>query len=239
VTIGSLFSGIGGLERGLESCGLGPVLWQAEKNPHARSVLAKRFPGVHCYSDVAEVDEHAARPTVLCAGFPCTDISQAAHRDTASATVPGSQSGLWREVARAVRLVRPAITFVENVEALRGRGMGEVLGDLAEVGHDAEWDCFRACEAGAPHARPRMYLLSHADGSGQSALSEHAEMAGVRPAPGDFWDGRTPPAGAVGMADGIPGELDRLAACGNAAVPQQAALAWSELSVRAAKAVRG
>jgi DNA (cytosine-5)-methyltransferase 1 len=69
MTIGSLFSGIGGLELGLERAGLGPVIWQAESDEYAREVLARHWPGVPVYKDVRDIDEHAPRPDLICGGF--------------------------------------------------------------------------------------------------------------------------------------------------------------------------
>lgn len=77
LTIGSLFSGIGGVELGLEACGLGPVIWQCDSDPDARTVLAKHWPDMSLYQDVAQIDETVRRPDIVCGGFPCQDISDA------------------------------------------------------------------------------------------------------------------------------------------------------------------
>jgi DNA-cytosine methyltransferase len=158
MTIGSLFSGIGGLEIGLEACGLGPVAWQAESDPFARAVLAKHWPAVRRYEDVREIDHEAPPVDIICGGFPCQDISDAGKR----VGISGERSGLWSEFARIVRELRPRIVFVENVSALLGRGLDRVLGDLATLGFDAEWDVFRASDVGAPHLRARIFILAYA-----------------------------------------------------------------------------
>src|SRR5690606_11687694 len=85
---------------------------------------------------------------------PCQDVSLAGRR----AGVTGERSGLYREVLRAIRLVRPKFTILENVAALLGNGMGRVLGDVAEDGLDAEWDCISAGDLGAPHGRDRIWI---------------------------------------------------------------------------------
>jgi DNA (cytosine-5)-methyltransferase 1 len=115
-------------------------------------------------------------------GFPCQDISNAGKR----AGITGSRSRLWREMVRCVRVVRPQLVFVENVAALLGRGMGVVLGDLAEIGYDAEGDCISAADVGAPHLRRRIWIVAYAisDGirdesiaerwSGGATVAEHA-----------------------------------------------------------------
>jgi DNA (cytosine-5)-methyltransferase 1 len=97
-------------------------------------------------------------------GFPCQDISNAGKR----AGITGARSGLWREMVRCIRVVRPHLVFVENVAALLGRGMGVVLGDLAEIGYDAEGDCISAADVGAPHLRRRIWIVAHAAHDGRS-----------------------------------------------------------------------
>jgi DNA (cytosine-5)-methyltransferase 1 len=159
VTVGSLFSGIGGLELGLEMRGFGEVIWQAESDPHARAVLAKHWPSVRCFEDVREIDATSPRPDIICGGFPCQDISLAGR----GAGIDGERSGLWREFERIVRVLRPGLVFIENVAALLGRGLDRVLRDLAALGFDAEWETFRASDVGAPHRRDRLFLLAYAD----------------------------------------------------------------------------
>lgn len=91
-------------------------------------------------------------------GFPCQDISIAGK----GAGLSGERSGLWREMLRTIRLVRPLYVLVENVAALLSRGMGVVLADLAESGYDTEWGCISAAGVGAPHLRERIYIIAHA-----------------------------------------------------------------------------
>lgn len=160
MTIGSLFSGIGGLEIALESCGLGPVVWQCDSDPYARAVLATHWPAVRRYNDVREIDETAERPDIICGGFPCQDISNAGKR----VGIDGERSGLWSEFARIIRVLRPRVVFVENVRPLLVRGIDRVLGDLADLGFDAEWEVFRASDVGAPHLRERVFVLAYRDG---------------------------------------------------------------------------
>ena len=93
---------------------------------------------------------------IICGGFPCTDISNAGKR----VGIGGEHSGLWREMARIIRLLRPRFVVVENVSALLARGLGTVLGDLAACGYDAEWDCLPASAVGAPHRRDRLFVVA-------------------------------------------------------------------------------
>jgi len=156
LTIGSLFSGIGGLELGLERGGLGPVKWQAESDAFAREVLARHWPEARRYEDVREVGAGAGHVDVVCGGFPCQDVSLAGN----GAGLDGERSGLWTELVRVARVVGCRYLVVENVSALLVRGLGTVLGALAEGGFDAAWDCVPAAAVGAPHRRDRILLLA-------------------------------------------------------------------------------
>lgn len=159
--IGSLFSGIGGLELGLERAIPGAhTVWQVEQDPYARAVLAKHWPEARRYEDVKEVGAHNLNSVdIICGGFPCQDISFAG----TGAGLDGARSGLWTEYARIVRELRPRYVVVENVAALLSRGMGRVLGDLAALGYDATWDCVPAAAVGAPHRRDRLFLVAYAN----------------------------------------------------------------------------
>jgi DNA (cytosine-5)-methyltransferase 1 len=144
-------------------------------------------------------------------GFPCQDISNAGKR----AGITGARSGLWREMVRCIRVVRPDLVFVENVAALLGRGMGVVLGDLAEIGYDAEGDCISAADVGAPHERQRTFIVGYPERHGLQARKVFNERP--RLITGSRWLSE-PNVGRV--AHGIPKRLDRLAALGDAIVPQ-------------------
>ena len=93
---------------------------------------------------------------LISGGFPCQDISQAGR----GAGIKGERSGLWKEMLRIICEIRPRYVLVENVAALLGRGLGTVLGDLAESGYDAEWDCIPASAVGAPHRRDRVWIVA-------------------------------------------------------------------------------
>jgi site-specific DNA-cytosine methylase len=153
--IGSLFTGIGGLDLGLERAGLGPVAWQAEIDPWCREVCDRHWPGIRRYSDVREVDGEADRVRVVCGGFPCQPVSVAGKRAAQS-----DARWLWPEVARIVDALRPALVICENVPGLRTAGLRDVLADLARLGFDAEWTHFRAWDIGAPHIRNRFWLVA-------------------------------------------------------------------------------
>ena len=93
---------------------------------------------------------------VVSGGFPCTDISAAGK----GAGIDGEASGMWREMARIIREVRPRYVFVENSPMLTSRGLGRVLGDLAAMGFDARWGVLGAADVGAPHQRDRIWIVA-------------------------------------------------------------------------------
>jgi DNA (cytosine-5)-methyltransferase 1 len=157
VRVGSLFAGIGGFDLGLERAGF-ETAWQVELDPYRRAVLESRFPHAVRHVDVRDVGAHNLAPVeVICGGFPCQGFSLAGRGDGYS----DARSGLWAEFARIVGELRPDYVLVENVPALRTRGLGRVLGDLAALRYDAEWDCLRACDVGAPHRRDRLWLVAY------------------------------------------------------------------------------
>jgi DNA (cytosine-5)-methyltransferase 1 len=161
-TFGSLFAGIGGFDLGLERVGMVPR-WQVENNPFSQHILNKHWPDVPCYGDIRDVRGEEVEPVdIICGGFPCQDISNAGRR----AGIEGARSSLWKEYARLVGELRPRYVIVENVAALRRRGLDVVLGDLAALGYDAEWDGLRASDFGAPHRRDRIWIVAYPDNAG-------------------------------------------------------------------------
>lgn len=165
MNVGSLFAGIGGFELGLERAGF-EIEWQVEIDPYCRAVLEHHFPQASRFEDVREVGAANLAPVdLICGGFPCQDLSAAGK----GAGIDGARSGLWSEFARIVRELRPRYVLVENVPALlTGKGkrwdrapIGRVLGDLAEVGYDAEWARLSAREFGAPHLRQRVWIVAY------------------------------------------------------------------------------
>lgn len=158
--IGSLFSGIGGLELGVEAVTGGRVLWQVERDPWCRSVLARHWPDAARFDDVCTVGDQLAAVDLICGGFPCQPASVAGKRKGMD-----DDRWLWPQFARIVGVVRPRLVLLENVPGLLtvdgGRAWGSVLGSLASLGYDAEWGLFRASDAGAPQRRERVFCLAH------------------------------------------------------------------------------
>jgi len=221
LTFGSLFAGIGGIDLGLERAGM-ECRWQVEIDPFCQKVLAKHWPDVRRYEDVRKVGAHNLESVDLIAGgFPCQDISNAGRREG----IKGKRSGLWFEMLRVICELRPEYILVENVAALLIRGMGTVLGDLAENGYDAEWARIPASGFGAPHLRYRVFIVAYPkrkrlEGTVSPVLER--ERNGRQDsclARSDWWD--TEPK-LDRVADGIPRRVERLRALGNAVVPQVA-----------------
>jgi DNA (cytosine-5)-methyltransferase 1 len=239
--IGSLFSGIGGLELGLEWAGLGPVVWQCENDPFCRSVLEKHWPGVMRFGDVEKL---VCTPPVdlICGGFPCQDISSAGK----GAGLAGSRSGLWGQFARMVRETSPAWVVVENVASGANRWVDAVVSDLDELGYATIPVPLSAQDVGAPHIRRRIFVVAHAHGGLRNRRSDkeggspqkrnaagrgdghrdrepaepiNGQVAGVQGVAGDPSPWTTAPE-FRGVDDGVPHRVDRLRALGNAVVPQ-------------------
>jgi DNA (cytosine-5)-methyltransferase 1 len=161
---------IRGLDLAVELVLRGRLTWYAETARHARTVLAHHWPGLPNLGDIRTVDWSQVGPVdVLTAGFPCQDISNAGKR----AGITGPHSSLWRHIAAALRILRPPLVFVENVAALRRRGLDVVHADLAALGYDTSWLCLRASDIGAPHRRDRLFLLATTRGGGEHADTAH------------------------------------------------------------------
>lgn len=220
-----LFSGIGGFSLGLERTGGFETVAFCEIEEFPRRVLAKHWPEVPCYHDIRDLSgERLAADgiavDVICGGFPCQDLSEAGAR----AGIDGERSGLWREYARLIGELRPAVAIVENVpELLSGAGgawFARVLGDLAALGYDAVWHCVQAADLGAAHIRDRLWVTAFLPDSPQIGRVERwgQQLAQVRAPAGDiysFSDEPEPPR----VADGVPDRMDRVGCCGNAVVP--------------------
>lgn len=156
--IGSLCSGYGGLDLAAETVLKGRVVWVADNDPAASRVLAARFPKAPNLGDITGIDwEQVPKVDIVCCGFPCQDISNAGTRTG----ITGPRSGLWRHVVAGLRALSPPLVFLENVAALRIRGLDVVQADLATLGYDTRWLCLRASDIGAPHHRDRIFILAH------------------------------------------------------------------------------
>lgn len=161
IVVGSLCTGYGGLDHAaLAALGGGRVAWVADPDPHVSTLLETRLPGVPNLGDIRTVDWRTVEPVdVLTAGFPCQDISAAGRR---AGIREGTRSGLFFDVIRGIKVLRPALVVIENVAALRWRGGGLdiVLAELHHAGYDCVWTSLRASDIGAPHRRERIFVLA-------------------------------------------------------------------------------
>jgi len=233
----ALFAGAGGGILGGKLLGWRTVC-AVEFNPYAASVLAQRqneglLPAFPVWDDVRTFDGHPwrGRVDVVSGGFPCQDISAAGK----GGGIDGARSGLWREMARIIGEIQPRFVLVENSPMLTVRGLGRVLGDLAQMGFDARWGVLGAAHVGAPHLRERIWILADADGSysdgWRSALQvgrfgRPSKVADDGDGKGVEWPAKSP----VGiLADGVAARVEQLTALGNGQVPAVAAAAWRML----------
>lgn len=159
-----LCAGYGGLGMAVEALTGERIRYVAESDPHASRILAARYPDAPNLGDITSVDWEALQGEIdiVTAGFPCQGISNAGLRRG----LADERSAVWFHALTAIRTLRPRFVFLENVAAIRRRGLPEVLGGLAAIGYDAKWCSFRASEIGAPHHRDRWFCLAVPEGTG-------------------------------------------------------------------------
>ena len=248
LTIGSLFSGIGGLEKGIERATGARTIWQCEIDPYCRAVLTKHWPDARRYEDVRTIGAEVERPDIICGGFPCQNLSASAAMHGGRTGLLGEASGLWHEYARVLRVLRPRFVFVENVPDLVDLGLDTVLGVMAALGYSAEWAVFSHREVGGWSGRERLFILAHTLRVGDSGLltgsdpGVHGRRMPGGPEAGPDWSSgwmahargdREPVALLRGTDARVPHRVDRIRALGNCVVPAVAEKAWTVLYERA------
>lgn len=155
--VGSLFAGIGGIDRGFESTGRFKTVWFVENDRFCQAVLRRHWPFRRVFGDIKTVDWlRMPKVDVLVGGSPCQDLSDAGRREG----ITGEKSSLWKEYAKAIRILRPKVALLENVAAIAHRGLDVVIADLAQAGYDAEYCILCANDVGAPHKRARMFVVA-------------------------------------------------------------------------------
>lgn len=213
--LGSLFSGYGGLDLAVEEVFGARTVWNSDIEPGPRKVLAHRFPDVPNLGDITTVDWSQVEPVdIIAGGSPCTDISSAGRM---AGMYEGTRSNLWVCMRDAIEYLQPAVVVWENVRGASSaraasamesdprllgdhpagvpvlRALGRVLGDLAELGFDAEWHSLRAADIGAPHGRARYFVVA----------ANTAHVGHERPWPSRVgWAG--PPDGGIGPVALLP-----------------------------------
>lgn len=238
-----LFAGAGGGILADLLLGHQPVC-AVEWNEYCQQVLSARqkdglLPWFPIFADVQQFDGRPWRGIVdvVSGGFPCQDISAAGK----GAGIEGERSGMWKHMARIIREVRPRFVFVENSPMLVSRGLGTVLGDLAQMGFDARWGVLGSVDVGLATNRDRLWIVA-------SAISDRLERNRKNRTPGEMLAGqrlsasekasdvlrshlqRTDASDVHRIPNGISSRVDRLKATGNAQVPALAARAWRILT---------
>ena len=232
--IGSLFSGIGGFELGLER-GIPntKTVWQVEQNSFCQKVLKKHWPEAIIYDDVRKVNSsNVEKVDILCGGFPCQDISLAGVR---RGIYEGKKSSLWWEFHRIISELRPRIVVLENVAAILSLGGREVVESLTEIGYDCEWSIIRSgADFGAPHSRKRWFCVAYPSSiigtrkpfqaCNDEKVSSKKIFLGAGGSSGNenksYWQRHKNPPPLCRVDDGISDRLHRLKALGNAITPQ-------------------
>ena len=186
-TVGSLFTGYGGLDMGV-AMALDPdarVAWTSDVEPGPCKLADVRWTDTPNLGDITQINWETVEPVdIICGGSPCQDLSLAGKR---AGMATGTRSGLWESMAAAIETIRPRLVVWENVlgalsarayspvESEPGmlgaesagpalRAAGRVAGDLATIGYDCRWAVIRASDAGAPHQRARFFLIGHPHG---------------------------------------------------------------------------
>jgi DNA (cytosine-5)-methyltransferase 1 len=163
IQVGSLFSGIGGFDLGLErsfkkhsiDC---KIAWQVEIDEYCKKILRKHWPGTKIYSDVRDITKNnVSHVDILIGGFPCQDLSVAGKQRG----IHGKKSGLWWEMFRIIGELRPRIVVLENVPNIIRVGGRSVVGSFTSIGYDSEWTIISARQFGAPHLRKRWFLVAY------------------------------------------------------------------------------
>lgn len=174
-----LFSGIGGI--GLALSPWVRTVAYCEQDRYAQAVLMSRMRAgdidrAPIWDDVRTLrGDMLSGIDIIFGGFPCQDISVAG----TGKGLEGKRSGLFFEIMRLVDEVRPSFVFLENVPAIRTRGLNRVLYEFTARGYDCRWTVLSAASVGAPHLRERWFLLAHADNGGRRQLLQQVGELGV------------------------------------------------------------
>ena len=157
-TVGSLFTGIGGFDLGLERAGW-RVVWQVENDKFRRKILKRHWPEVELRNDITTDTDGLGRVDLICGGFPCQDLSVAGNRSG----LDGERSGLWYEYIRVVSEIRPTWVFIENVPGLisshEGKDFEIVVKGLAAVGYGVAWRVLDSQYFGVAQRRRRVFIV--------------------------------------------------------------------------------
>jgi len=253
-----LFSGIGGLSKALSYWAQTVAYCEFER--HAQAVLLSRMEtneldAAAIWDDIKTLtkpvldDAGIADIDMLCAGFPCQDISVAGK---GAGILDGKRSGLFFEIMRLAEEIKPSFIFLENVPAIRTRGLAQVLEELTKAGYDSRWCMLSAQKVGAPHNRERWFCLAHSisnvSGEGLQRRRSSGRVPKEQPRADRIrefthWEkfkisanhefvsanGRIVKPTMGRGVHGVPYRVDRIKRLGNAVVPMQAEKAFEML----------
>jgi DNA (cytosine-5)-methyltransferase 1 len=207
MNVAGLFAGIGGFELGLQQAGHHAALF-CDVLPTARAVLAHRFPAVAYHHDITTLRTLPADVDLVCAGFPCQDLSQAGR----TAGLDGARSGLIGEVFRLLQRRRVPTVVVENVPFMLqlggGNAMRLIVDEFERLGYRWAYRVVDSWSFGLAQRRERVFLVASrtldpaavllAD---ESPVERPRSQLGVRPH-GFYW---TEGLGGLGWAvDAVP-----------------------------------
>lgn len=231
IRVGSLFSGIGGFELGIEAAFGASVqtVWQVEKDSFCQKVLKKHWPNVLLLDDVKKVNKDTVPPIdMLIGGFPCQSISTQGKMEGLENE---EKSGLWWEMFRIIGDLEPRIVVLENVSNILSLGGSAVVGSLTSIGYDLEWKVVRASDFGAPHHRARWFCVAYTN---RSRFKKHTGITKslekkhqLEPRSGEIsrvhkrhdWTKFPIESPLCDRNDGLSDRVARLKALGNAIVP--------------------
>ena len=200
IVIGNLFAGYGGLDLAIADVFGATTAWVSDVDPGANAILAHRYPDAPNLGDITRVDwATVPRVDIISGGSPCQDLSHAGRR---AGMTEGTRSNLWVSMREAIATIKPTFVVWENVHGALSasassslehcpgcmgspehggpalRALGRVLGDLADLGYDAQWHGLRAADVGACHGRFRVFVLAYAHDAG---LQGQPDQAGAAP----------------------------------------------------------
>lgn len=226
-----LFSGYGGISIAL--CKWVRPIAYCENDKYAQGILLSRMsegklPKAPIWDDIKTFpsENFAGKTDIVYGGFPCQDISLAGH----GKGLDGEQSSLFFELCSVVEKIKPAFIFLENVPAIRTRGLLQVILQLTNLGYDCRWTSVSAASVGAPHLRKRWFLLAHSIHHSMCRRHRSSQKeifaGGTSPIDASRWE-TEPRMGRV--ANGSANRVDRIKALGNGVVPAQAQIAFKRL----------
>lgn len=224
LTFGSLFSGIGGFDLGLERAGM-ICKWQVEIDDFCQKVLTKHWPNVPKFGDIHDVGKHNLESVdLICGGFPCQPFSNAGKRK-------GKEDDryLWPEMLRVIQEIKPHWIIGENVAGFVNMELENAFTDMETEGYQVESFVLPALSIGAPHRRNRVWIVAYPDSHRQSFTelrrasykTQGDEVFKTKPLLLPAWpDGPGKITDIPREIDGVSHRVDRVRSLGNSVVPQ-------------------